>query len=137
MSTTRPPANRDLILSCTLSSFIGVLSADIIIWDPLSIRLLKVWKNSSCKLSFPLINWISSIIKTEDFLKKSLKFTISFFFIDFIKWYINLSADMNITLFSDWSSSPIALRRCVFPKPTPPQIYKGLYRDICSHTFFE
>ena len=42
MSTTRPPASLDLILSCTLSNFIGDLSEDIIIWEPLSIRLLNV-----------------------------------------------------------------------------------------------
>ena len=40
-----------------------------------------------------------SLIKIDDFLKKSLKFTISFFFIDLMKWYINLSAEINITLF--------------------------------------
>ena len=85
MSTTRPPASLDFILSWILSNFIGGLSAEIIIWDPFSIKLLKVWKNSSCKLSLPLTNCISSIIKTEDFLKKSLKLTISFFLIDLIK----------------------------------------------------
>ena len=42
ISTTNPPANLDFILSCTLSSFIGGRSADIIICEPLSIRLLKV-----------------------------------------------------------------------------------------------
>ena len=77
------------------------------------------------------------MIKTEDFLKKSLKLTISFFLIDFMKWYINLSADINITLLLFCNFRPIAFNKWVFPKPTPPQTYSGLYLAICSHTFFE
>ena len=42
-----------------------------------------------------------------------------------------------MTLFSDCKLNPIALSKCVFPRPTPPQIYKGLYLETCSQTFLE
>ena len=42
---------------------------------------------------------------------KSLNFTISLFLIDLIKWYINLSAEINITFFVSLISKPIAFSK--------------------------
>ena len=69
ISTTSPPENLDLILSWILLSLLGGLSAVKTIFEPLSNNALNVWKNSSCKASFPFINWISSINNTSVFLK--------------------------------------------------------------------
>ena len=34
------------------------------------------------------------------------------------------------------ASIGLAFSKWVFPKPTPPHMYKGLYLDKCSQTFF-
>ena len=85
--------------------------SQIIICDPLSNKALNVWKNSSCIASLPFINWISSIIKISVFLKYSLNFTISLDLSDLTNWYINLSAEINITLFLSFNEIPMEFNK--------------------------
>ena len=54
------------------------------------------------------------------FVKSIKSNDMSLDFIDFTNWYINLSAEINITLFLSLSSKPIAFNKWVLPIPTPP-----------------
>ena len=98
---------------------------------PVSYKQLKVWKNSSCVLSFPIKNCISSIIRTSMLRYFSLN---SAFFLplrESIRSFVNVSlvTYKTRTLGSlrriQWAIDCI---RCVLPRPAPPQINSGLQR---------
>ena len=52
-------------LDSSVSMSFGGLSLEMMICFPEVCKWLKVWKNSSCVLSFPIMNWISSINSTS------------------------------------------------------------------------
>ena len=89
-----------------------------------------MWKNSSWILSFPAINWISSINRTSIFLYLFLNCSFLLSFIALINWLVNFSEVTYNTFefglfFITWC--PIACIKCVFPNPTSPYKNNGLY----------
>ena len=71
----------------------GLRSAEITICRPRSTSALKVWKNSSCVLSLPLMNWTSSTISRSTERNSSLKPIMSFDRRAATNWYMNFSAE--------------------------------------------
>ena len=60
-SASRPPSSRVHRRSSRRFISFGGRSEVTTICFPASYRQLKVWKNSSCVLSLPAMNWISSM----------------------------------------------------------------------------
>ena len=61
MSAIRPHSKRERRRSSSVGIALGGRSLVITIWPPRLWSALKVWKNSSCVLSLPAMNWMSSI----------------------------------------------------------------------------
>ena len=90
-----------------------------------------MWKNSSCELSLLERNWMSSTISTSGAVRyRARNSSIElppderfWLIIEPMKSVTNFSQVMKQTAHSGcwrWISCPIACRRWVFPKPTPP-----------------
>ena len=98
-----------------------------------SYRELKVWKNSSCVLSLPMINWISSIRRISLFLYFSRNSVVDILFLFRIA---SISSLVNFSLVTYKTLAcglflrikwPMECIRWVLPRPTPPYIKSGLY----------
>ena len=133
MSTVRPHSKRDRRRSSRVSISFGGLSEDMIICFFDSYNVLKVWKNSSCVLSLPMMNWISSMRRTSLFLYFSLNSVVVMLFLLRIASISSLVKVSEVTysildfaLFFNmkWAMACI---RWVLPSPTPPYIKRGLY----------
>ena len=111
----------------------GGRSLEIMICLPAVCRWLKVWKNSSWVLSFPIRNWISSIRSTSVLRYFSRKSDIEDsrpFFNAWISSFVNVSLVTYTTFFLGLKSRikcAIECIRCVLPSPTPPYKKRGLY----------
>ena len=101
-STTRPDWRRERMRSSRSVISAGERSAEITICLPWSIRALNVWKNSSCVLSLPAMNWTSSTINTSTERNSCLKLIVSFSRKAWIKRYMNCSADRYSTRRCGW-----------------------------------
>ena len=76
MSAINPHSNLERNLSSKVSMSFGGLSEVKTICLPEEWSVLNVWKNSSCVLSFPIINCMSSMSSTSTVLYFSLNFVI-------------------------------------------------------------
>ena len=127
-----PHSKRDRRRSSKVAISRGCLSEEMTICFFASWSSLNVWKNSSWVLSFPIINWISSIKRTSLFLYFSRNSEFFWFFTESISSLVNVSDVTYKTLSSGLVliiKCAIACIRWVLPSPAPPYMNRGLY--IC------
>ena len=132
MSAISPHSKRERIRSSNVSISFGGLSDVKMICLPAEWRALNVWKNSSCVLSFPIINWISSIKSTSILRYFSRNFVIAVllpFRMASISSLVKVSEETYKIFTSgllDWIKCAMECIKCVLPSPTPPYKKSGL-----------